>query len=64
MYNNNVRVPVLSDGVVVVFRRLSWRCLKTCEQRPLNENRCIKNNILYTLGAKSMSPALLKMAFS
>ena len=42
MYNE-LRVPVLTDGAVVALMRLSWRCLKTCEQRSLNENTCIKN---------------------
>ena len=35
MYNNNLRIPVITDGGVVVLRRLSLRCLKTCQQRPL-----------------------------
>ena len=33
MYNNYLRVPVLTDGAEVALRRLFWHFLKKCEQR-------------------------------
>ena len=42
----DLRVPILTDGAVVALRRLSWRCLKTCEEGPSMKIDALKCNFV------------------